>query len=156
MAKNEEAVKNKNDDAKFGRFWKIIKEEQPFENWLLGILATLLLIISIYMLMGSIGSNTFAKTYFDVQQSGWWIFNAKWKVITFSSIVMAGCIGSILFVLIPIFIPSFKDLKYVTWPTKKVLVVNSTIVIGFILFCMAIFKLYELILLPLIRWLYGA
>ena len=155
MAKKEQTAKDKSPE-KVGRFWKIIKEEQPFENWLLGILATLLLIISIYMLLGAIGSNTFAKTYFDVQQSGWWIFNAKWKVITFSSIVGALCIGAILFVLIPIFIPSFKDLKYVTWPTKKTLVVNSTIVIGFIIFCMAIFKLYELILLPLIRWLYGA
>ncbi|MCR5741904.1 MAG: preprotein translocase subunit SecE [Gammaproteobacteria bacterium] len=133
-----------------------IKEEHPFENWLLFILSLVLLVLSAYILISAVSDkNTFADTYFNIANSGWAIFNEPWKVITISAIILAIALVALLYSLYPVFKPSFKEMKLVTWTSKKTLFLNSVIVLAFIAFLTALFYLFDLGLIPLFKLVFG-
>ena len=138
------------------RVLNFIKEDHPFENWVLFILALVLLVLSIYILLSAAtDKNTFADRYFNIANSGWAIFNKPWKVIVISSVIIAIALSALVYSVIPVFKPSFKELKHVTWTDKKTLFKNSLIVLGFIAFLTALFYLFDLGLIPLFRLIFG-
>ncbi len=138
------------------RILKFIKEEHSFENWLLLVLAIILLVLGIYILVAAASDkNTFADDYFDISKSGWGIFDASWKVITISSVIIALSASVILYCLWPIFKPSFKELKFVTWTDKKTLFLNSMIVLLFIALLTALFYVFDFGLIPLFNLIFG-
>ena len=139
------------------RVLNFIKEDHPFENWLLLVFAVILLVISLYILIAAASDkNTFADTYFNIADSGWAIFNAKWKVITISSVIVALSVGVIIYCVWPVFKPSFLELKNVKWTDKKTLFKNSLIVLLFIAFLTGLFYLFNFGLVPLYNLVFGA
>lgn len=138
------------------RVWKFVKEDHKFDNWLLFILSLFLLVISILILSGAVSeTNTFAKEYFDISKSGWAIFDAKWKIIVITSVIIAVSAASIVYSLWPVFVPSFKELKFVTWTSKRDLFINSITVLVFIAFLTVLFYALDLGLVPLFRLIFG-
>ncbi len=138
------------------RVLNFIKEDHPFENWVLFILALVLLVLSIYILLSAAtDKNTFADRYFNIANSGWAIFNKPWKVIVISSVIIAIALSALVYSVIPVFKPSFKELKHVTWTDKKTLFKNSLIVLGFIAFLTVLFYLFDLGLIPLFKLIFG-
>ena len=160
QAKNEKV----NKEGTMSRVLAFIKEDHKFENWLLFALALILLVLSLYILLAGIGNamgddatvNTFADTFFDISLSGWGIFNKPWKVILISSIIVVVSLGSIVYCIWPVCVPSFKELKFVTWTDKKTLFANSLTVITFIVFLTVLFYLFNLALAPLLNLIFGA
>ena len=139
------------------RVLNFIKEDHPFENWVLFILALVLLVLSIYILLSAAtDKNTFADQYFNIANSGWAIFNKPWKVILISSIIIAIAAGALIYSVYPVFVPTFKELKNVTWTSKKELFKNSIIVLVFIAFLTGLFYLFDLALIPLFNLIFGA
>lgn len=139
------------------RIWEFVKEDHPFENWLLLVLASVLLVISLYILIAAASDkNSFADTYFNIADSGWAIFDASWKVILISSLIVALSVGVIVYCLWPIFTPSFKELRNVKWTDKKTLFKNSLIVLIFIAFLTGLFYLFNFGLVPLYNLIFGA
>ena len=150
----KEKVEKKETTTK--RIWNFIKQDHPFENWVLFILALILLVLAIYILISAASDkNTFADRYFNIANSGWGIFNKPWKVITISSVIIAIAVSALVYAVIPVFKPSFKELKFVTWTDKKTLFKNSLIVLGFIAFLTVLFYLFDLGLIPLFRLIFG-
>lgn len=153
-----------NKEGSMSRVWAFIKEDHKFENWLLFALALVLLVLSLYILLAGIGNamgddgsvNTFADTFFDISLSGWGIFNKPWKVILISSIIVAISLASIVYCIWPVCVPSFKELRFVTWTDKKTLFVNSLTVITFVVFLTVLFYLFNLALAPLFNLMFGA
>lgn len=138
------------------RVWKFVKEDHKFDNWLLFILSLFLLVISILILSGAVSeTNTFAKEYFDISKSGWAVFDAKWKIIVITSVIIAVSAASIVYSLWPVFVPSFKELKFVTWTSKRDLFINSITVLVFIAFLTVLFYALDLGLVPLFRLIFG-
>ena len=138
------------------RIWNFIKEEHSFENWLLFVLALILLVLSLYILVAAAtDTNTFADTYFDISQSGWGIFDKPWKVITISSVIVALSAASIVYCLWPVFKPSIKELKFVTWTNKKTLFVNSVTVLSFVILLSGFFYVLDFALVPLLKLILG-
>lgn len=138
------------------RVWNFIKEEHSFENWLLFVLALVLLVLSLYILVAAASdNNSFADTYFNITQSGWGIFDKPWKVITISSVIVALSVASIVYCLWPVFKPSIKELKFVTWTNKRTLFVNSVTVLSFIILLSGFFYLLDFALVPLIKLILG-
>ena len=152
-----EAKKQKEDRlAATAKIWKFIKEEHSFENWLLFILALVLLVLSLYILIaGASDKNEFADTYFNISESGWAIFNKPWKVILISSLIVALSLGCIVYCLYPVFTPSFKELRFVTWTNKKTLFLNSITVLVFIAFFTLLFYVLDFGLIPLMQLIFG-
>jgi len=145
----------------FQRVWNFIKEEHEFENWILFVLSLILLVLGLYILIAAASKEsdataTFATTYFNIANSGWAIFDATWKVILISSIVILVSVASIVYCLFPVFKPSVKELKNVTWTSKKVLFNNSLIVLVFIGFLTLLFFVFDLALIPLFNLIFGA
>ena len=96
------------------RVLNFVKEDHPFENWVLFVLSIVLLVLAIYILLSAASDkNTFADTYFNVSNSGWAIFNKPWKVILISSIIIAIAAGALIYSVYPVFVPTFKELKNV-------------------------------------------
>ena len=151
----KESKKKNEETGTMGRVLKFIKEEHKFENWLLFILSIILLVLSLYILVaGATDKNTFADKYFDISASGWGIFNKPWKVILISSIIVALSAGSLVYCLIPVFKPSFKELRFVTWTDKKTLFNNSVTVLCFIGFLTLLFYVLDFALVPLFELLF--
>lgn len=139
------------------RVLNFVKEDHPFENWILFVLSIVLLVLAIYILLSAASDkNTFADTYFNVSNSGWAIFNKPWKVILISSIIIAIAAGALIYSVYPVFVPTFKELKNVTWTSKKELFKNSIIVLVFIAFLTGLFYLFDLALIPLFNLIFGA
>lgn len=154
----EVKVENKKDERikLTARVWNFIKEEHSFENWLLFVLALVLLVLSLYILVAAASdNNSFADTYFNITQSGWGIFDKPWKVITISSVIVALSVASIVYCLWPVFKPSIKELKFVTWTNKRTLFVNSVTVLSFIILLSGFFYLLDFALVPLIKLILG-
>ncbi len=154
----EAKVENKKDERLklTARVWNFIKEEHSFENWLLFVLALVLLVLSLYILVAAASdNNSFADTYFNITQSGWGIFDQPWKVITISSVIVALSVASIVYCLWPVFKPSIKELKFVTWTNKRTLFVNSVTVLSFIILLSGFFYLLDFALVPLIKLILG-
>lgn len=154
-------AKKKDKLSSTAKIWKFIKEDHSFENWLLFALSLILLVLAVYILLAGIGDakgasmDAFADSYFDISQSGWWIFNKPWKVITISSLIIVLAVASLIYCIWPVCKPSFKELKFVTWTNKRTLFVNSLTVIVFIVFLTLLFYLLDFALIPVVQLLFG-
>ena len=154
--KQEKRKKLEDKEKATVRVLNFIKEDHPFENWLLFVLALVLLVLSIYIIIAAANdNNTFADTYFNIANSGWGIFNKPWKVITIASVILVIAVGALVYALYPVFKPSFKEMKFVTWTSKRTLVLNSITVLLFIAFLTGLFALFNLGLIPLFRLIFG-
>ena len=155
--KSDKKVKKEKKESASARVWSFVKEDHPFENWLLFILALILLVLGLYILVSAASDkNDFADNYFDISKSGWGIFDKTWKVIVISSVVIAIAAGVIVYTVFPVFKPSFKEMKFVTWTNKKTLFLNSVTVLVFIIFLTVLFWLFDLALIPLFNLIFGA
>lgn len=156
MTKETTNEKTTKKESTTKRVMAFIKEDHPFENWVLFVLAIILLVIAIYMLIAAASDkNTFADTYFNIANSGWGIFNKPWKVITISSVIIAVAASAMVYSVWPVFKPAFKEMKNVTWTKAGDLFKNSLTVLLFIAFLTVLFYLFDLGLIPLFRLIFG-
>jgi preprotein translocase SecE subunit len=153
-------INNKPNKAKEPRseskVMQILKTEYKFENWLLAILSPILLIWGVYIIIGRFGTFNLAAI---LGTSGVGIidffFNTTLKrILTGVFLVLIGGLV-IVYLLIPYIKPSVSEMKKVSWPTGKVLAINSSRVFTFLIFLMLVFYLYSAVLNPLFRAIYG-
>ncbi len=141
---------------KSSRVWEILKKEYTFENWLLALLAPILLLYGVYIVIGKFGSVNLTAI---LGSSGVAIidffFNTTLKrVLTGSFLILIGLLV-IIYLFIPYMRPSIVEMKKVSWPTTKTLAINSSRVFAFLLFLMLVFTIYGFFLDPLFRWIYN-
>jgi len=137
MAKKVEEVKK-------NKIIEILQKEYPVEKLLLGVLGSIVLILGVYLIEGKI---------LEIRYTDLWIFNSSTKILIFSIFVVL--IGTVAFILAvyPFFVPSFAEMKKVSWPTKSVIVNHSLRVFGFILLVAFFFILADVGLKPLFSWI---
>lgn len=136
MAKKTEVVKK-------NKIIEILQKEYPVEKLLLGVLGAIVLILGIYLIQG---------TVLQIRYTDLWIFNSDTKVLIFSIFVVI--IGAIAFLMAvyPFFVPSFAEMKKVSWPTKSIILNHSARVFGFILVIAFFFVIIDFGLSPLFKW----
>lgn len=133
------------EEKKSFRVLEILKREYPFEGVLLAILGGLVLVLGVYIFEGDL---------LEVTLTDWWIFNAPWKVITFSVIVMLIGLGALVYALAPFFLPGLKEMNKVSWPNREMTNNYLARVFGFLLFLAAVFIVYDFVLQPIFDALY--
>lgn len=123
----------------------ILKREYPFEGVLLAFLGALVLVLGVYIFEGQV---------LEVTLTDWWIFNAPWKVTTFSVIVMLIGLSALVYALMPFFLPGLKEMNKVSWPNR--IMTNNYLarVFGFLLFLAFVFILFDFVLQPIFNFLY--
>lgn len=139
MAKKVEVVKK-------NKIIEILKKEYPFEKILLGVLGAIVLVLGIYLVEG---------TVLEIRYTDLWIFNTPLKITIFSIFVIL--IGTVAFFISvwPFFVPSFSEMKKVSWPNKNTIVNHSLRVFGFILLIAFFFIIIDFGLRPLFLWING-
>jgi preprotein translocase SecE subunit len=155
-AKAREARLAMTPEEKKSRVMEILKKEYKFENWLLAILSPVLILYGVYIITGKFGSVDLTAI---LGESGIgfidWFFNTDLKrILTGTFLIVVGTLV-IVYLLIPVFRPSIAEMKKVTFPTGKILGIDSLRVFGFLLFLMVVFILYGFALDPLFKWLYS-
>lgn len=137
MAKNVEEVKK-------NKVLEILRKEYPFERLLLGVLGLIVLILGIYLVEG---------TVLEIRYTDFWLFNTSLKITIFSIFVIV--VGSVSFLLSiwAFFVPSFAEMKKVSWPDGPTILNHAARVFGFILIISFFFVLVDFGLVPLFDWL---
>jgi preprotein translocase subunit SecE len=125
---------------------EILRKEYPFERILLGILGAFVLILGVYLVEGNL---------LTIKLTSWWIFNSELKRTIFAVLIIL--VGTIAFFMSiwAFFVPSFAEMKKVTWPKRKTILNHSARVFGFIIFLSLFFIVIDLGLLPLFGILIG-
>ncbi len=123
----------------------VLRKEYPFEGMLLGLLGTLVLVLGVYIFEGDV---------LEVRLTDWWIFDAPWKIITFSIFIMAIGAAALIYAVAPFFIPGLKEMNKVSWPSRSMLNNHLARVFGFLLILAFMFILYDLVFVPLFNFLY--
>jgi preprotein translocase subunit SecE len=123
----------------------VLRKEYPFEGILLGLLGTLVLVLGVYILEGEV---------LEVRLTDWWIFDAPWKIVTFSIIIMLIGASALIYAIAPFFIPGLKEMNKVSWPTRSILNNHLARVFGFLIIVAVMFILYDLVFVPLFNFLY--
>jgi preprotein translocase subunit SecE len=123
----------------------VLRKEYPFEGILLGLLGTLVLVLGVYILEGEV---------LEVRLTDWWIFDAPWKIVTFSVIIMLIGASALIYAIAPFFIPGLKEMNKVSWPTRSILNNHLARVFGFLIIVAVMFILYDLVFVPLFNFLY--
>ena len=137
MAKKVEEVKK-------NKVIEILQKEYPVEKLLLGGLGMIVLILGVYLIEGQI---------LQIRYTDLWIFNTDTRILLFAIfVVMIGATAFILAVY-PFFVPSFAEMKKVSWPTKNIIVNHSARVFGFIFLIAFFFVLIDFGLNPLFEWI---
>ncbi|MFK5883624.1 MAG: preprotein translocase subunit SecE [Candidatus Izemoplasma sp.] len=137
---------DKKQDIKQNKVLEIIKTEYKIENLLLGTLGLLVLILGVYLVEDDI---------FSLNQTSWWILDSEIKRTIFSIVVIVIGLGAFLLTVWPFFVPSFAEMKKVSWPNKKTIINHSMRVFGFIFFLSAMFIVYDALFQPLFEYLLG-
>jgi len=137
MAKNVE-------ESKKSKVLEILRKEYPFEKLLLGVLGVIVLVLGVYLVQG---------TVLEIRYTDLWIFNTPLKITIFSIFVIV--IGAVSFLLAvwPFFVPSFAEMKKVSWPNGKTIFNHSLRVFGFIIILALFFVIIDFGLRPLFIWL---
>lgn len=130
----------KTEDVKTNKVLEILRKEYPFERVLLGVLGILVIVLGVYLIEGSI---------LEIRYTDLWIFNSDTKILIFSIFVVL--VGSVSFLMAiwPFFVPSFAEMKKVSWPNQKTIANHSARVFGFIIVLALFFVLIDLGLIPL-------
>lgn len=151
-AKAREARLAMTPEEKKSRVMEILKKEYKIENILLIILSPVLILYGVYIVIGKFGSTDLTKILGQSEYEfiNWFFQTALARTLTGSFLILVGALV-IVFLIWPLLRPSIAEMKKVTWPTAKILGVNSIRVFGFLLFLMAIFILYGLALDPLFK-----
>jgi preprotein translocase subunit SecE len=131
-------------EVKKNKIIEILQKEYPVEKLLLGVLGAIVLILGIYLIEGQV---------LEIRYTDLWIFNSDTKILIFSIFVIA--IGAAAFVMAvyPFFVPSYAEMKKVSWPTKNIIVNHSLRVFGFIFLIAFFFVLIDFGLSPLFEWI---
>lgn len=135
---------NKTEDVKTNKVMEILRKEYPFERALLGVLGILVIVLGVYLIEG---------TVLEIRYTDLWIFNSDTKILIFSILVVLIGAVSFLMAIWPFFVPSFAEMKKVSWPTQKTIANHSARVFGFILIVAFFFVLIDLGLMPLFDWI---
>jgi preprotein translocase SecE subunit len=138
------------------RVMEILKKEYAFENWLLAVLAPVLILYGVYIVLGKFGSVDLTAI---LGSSGIgfidFFFNTNLKrIFTGVFLILIGTLV-LIYLLIPYLRPSLIEMKKVTWPTAKNLASNSTRVFMFLIFLAIFFVLLGFAYDPLFSWLYS-
>lgn len=142
-------------ERKQSRVWETLKKEYTFENWLLAVLAPILLLYGVYIVMGKFGTVPFSNLGSTGVSIIDFFFNSTLKrVLTGSFLILIGLLV-IIYLFIPYVKPSISEMKKVSWPTTKILAENTAKVFTFLLFLTAVFLIYGFALDPLFKWLYS-
>ncbi len=142
-------------EQKKSRVMEILKKEYAFENWLLAILAPVLMLYGIYIIIGAFGSVDltvilgssgigFIDFFFETDLK---------RILTGTFLIVVGTLV-IVYLAIPVLRPSIAEMKKVSWPTGKDLGLSTIRVFTFLLFLILVFTLYGFALDPLFSWLY--
>ena len=125
---------------------EILRKEYPFERILLGVLGAFVLILGVYLVEGQL---------LTIKLTSWWIFNTELKRTIFAIFIIL--VGTVAFIMSiwAFFVPSFAEMKKVTWPKRTIILNHSARVFGFIIFLMLFFVVIDLGLIPLFSWLIG-
>lgn len=130
-------------EQKPNRVLEILRTEYPFERILLGVLGLLVLVLGVYLVEGQV---------LTIKLTSWWIFNTEVKRTIFAIFIIV--VGAIAFLMAiwPFFVPSFAEMRKVSWPKQKVILNHSARVFGFIIFVALFFVLIDLGLQPFFKW----
>ena len=133
-------------EVKPNKIMEILRKEYPFERILLGVLGALVIILGVYLVEGDV---------LQIRLTSWWIFNTALKRTIFAVIIIL--IGTVSFFMAiwPFFVPSFSEMRKVTWPSRSTILNHSARVFGFIILLSLFFVLIDLGLRPLFTWLTG-
>lgn len=134
------------DKPKTSKVLEILQKEYPFERILLGVLGALVIILGVYLIEGEV---------LEIRLTTWWIFNTATKRTIFSAIVIL--VGTISFFMAiwPFFVPSFAEMKKVTWPDRSTILNHTARVFGFILVVAFFFVLIDWPLRRVFDWIAG-
>ena len=125
---------------------EILQKEYPFERILLGVLGALVIILGVYLI---------EEEVLEIRLTDWWIFNTATKRLIFSITVIV--IGTVSFFMAiwPFFVPSFAEMKKVTWPNRSTVLNHSARVFGFIIILALFFVLIDWPLRYVFEWIAG-
>ena len=137
MAKKAEQVKK-------NKIIEILQKEYPVEKLLLGVLGVIVIILGVYLIEGEV---------LEIRYTDLWIFDSPLKVLIFSIFVIVIGASAFFLAVWPFFVPSFSEMKKVSWPTKNIIVNHSLRVFGFIFFIAFFFVLIDFGLNPLFEWI---
>ena len=131
-------------EVKKNKIIEILQKEYPVEKLLLGVLGAIVLILGIYLIEGQV---------LEIRYTDLWIFNSDTKILIFSIFVIVIGASAFVMAVYPFFVPSYAEMKKVSWPTKNVIVNHSLRVFGFIFFIAFFFVLIDFGLSPLFGWI---
>ena len=133
-----------NKEIKPNKVIEILRTEYPIEKVLLGILGLLVLVLGVYLIEDDL---------LQIRYTEWWIFDSTLKITVFSIFVILIGAVSFLMAVWPFFVPSFSEMKKVSWPNKKTIANHSARVFGFIIFLSIMFLAYDALFAPLFDYL---
>ena len=138
------------------RVMAILKKEYAFENWLLAILAPVIILYGVYIVLGKFGTLDLASA---LGNSGIGIIDFFFltklrRILTGVFLILIGTLV-LIYLLIPYLQPSFIEMKKVTWPDAKTLASSSTRVFLFLIILAIFFVLLSFAYDPLFNWLYS-
>ncbi len=137
------------------RVMAILKKEYAFENWLLAILSPVLILYGVYIVIGKFGTVNLASILggSGIAFIDFFFKTALRRILTGSFLIVIGALV-LVYLMIPYFRPSIVELKKVTFPTSKVLAINSVRVFIFLVFLALFFVLLGFAFNPLFRQIY--
>ncbi|MDY0210461.1 MAG: preprotein translocase subunit SecE [Acholeplasma sp.] len=127
------AVKEKNTEKK-SKIVEILTTDYPWENLLLGVLASLSLALSIMILSGILST-----------QDGPIPIISDYPNL-FAGILLGISILGLLLVIYPFFVPAIPELKKMSWASWKTFLDAGTRVLIFVVFFSLLFFAYDLLL----------
>ena len=126
--------------------------EYKFEGLLFLVIALVGIVVGVELL---IGVNTNGSEGLAVNEDFFFI-GAYPKVFAWMLIILGAVL--LVFSIWPYYKPSFGEIKRVSWPTKKVMLENTLVVLAFILILAFLFVGYDALLnqvVKLFQWLAG-
>lgn len=137
-------------DTKTSKVLEILRKEYPFERILLGVLGALVIILGVYLLQGTLNPTS---ALLEIRLTNWWIFDSEAKRMIFTILVIVIGTVSLFMAIWPFFVPSFAEMKKVTWPNRKTILNHSARVFGFIIILSAFFLLIDYPLRAFFKWI---
>lgn len=127
------AVKEKNTEKK-SKIVEILTTDYPWENLLLGVLASLSLALSIMILSGILSTKDGPIPIISDYPN------------LFAGILLGISILGLLLVIYPFFVPALPELKKMSWASWKAFADAGVRVLVFVIFFALVFFLYDLLL----------
>jgi len=127
-------------EKKPNRVWEILTKEYKYESIVLVVVSIVIMIITAYILNGTLTIN---PNFFLL---------GDYPTISAIVFFVAGFIGLVVG-LWPLFKPSFKEINRLTPPTRRTYLDHTIKVFSFILGLIAIFLIYDTVVLNFIKWM---